>query len=66
MTERLGEVIVQEEDNIIRSEGHRLKARVASVDALRGLTIFLMIFVNDLGPGLLPGCTTSSPRTPTA
>jgi heparan-alpha-glucosaminide N-acetyltransferase len=26
-------------------------ARVASVDALRGLTIFLMIFVNDLGPG---------------
>jgi predicted acyltransferase len=25
--------------------------RVASVDALRGLTILLMIFVNDLGPG---------------
>jgi predicted acyltransferase len=24
--------------------------RVASVDALRGLTILLMIFVNDLGP----------------
>jgi heparan-alpha-glucosaminide N-acetyltransferase len=28
-----------------------MDARVASVDALRGLTIFLMIFVNDLGPG---------------
>jgi heparan-alpha-glucosaminide N-acetyltransferase len=26
-------------------------ARVASVDALRGLTILLMVFVNDLGPG---------------
>lgn len=25
--------------------------RVASVDALRGLTILLMVFVNDLGPG---------------
>ena len=25
--------------------------RIASVDALRGLTILLMIFVNDLGPG---------------
>ena len=25
-------------------------SRVASVDALRGLTILLMIFVNDLGP----------------
>ena len=24
--------------------------RVASVDALRGLTILLMVFVNDLGP----------------
>jgi predicted acyltransferase len=28
-----------------------VEGRVASVDALRGLTIFLMIFVNDLGPG---------------
>ena len=25
--------------------------RIVSVDALRGLTILLMIFVNDLGPG---------------
>jgi hypothetical protein len=25
--------------------------RVVSVDALRGLTILLMVFVNDLGPG---------------
>ncbi len=44
-----------------RTEGRRLveategfptiaTRRVASVDALRGLTIFLMVFVNDLGP----------------
>jgi heparan-alpha-glucosaminide N-acetyltransferase len=26
------------------------RGRVASVDALRGLTILLMVFVNDLGP----------------
>src|SRR4051794_23718686 len=26
-------------------------SRISSVDALRGLTIFLMVFVNDLGPG---------------
>ena len=32
-------------------EGTEAGARVTSVDTLRGLTIFLMIFVNDLGHG---------------
>src|SRR5262245_49782564 len=32
------------------SEPHAAGRRIASVDALRGLTILLMVFVNDLGP----------------
>ena len=40
--------------------------RIASVDALRGLTILLMVFVNDLGRPPPPGCTTSSRPEPTA
>jgi heparan-alpha-glucosaminide N-acetyltransferase len=51
LTGHLGEIAVQEEDRVAPDEGLRLKGRVASVDALRGLTILLMILVNDLGPG---------------
>jgi hypothetical protein len=40
--------------------------RIDSVDALRGLIILLMVFVNDLGPAAPAGCTTSSHPTPTA
>ncbi len=50
MTELHSGTKVEENDRIVRSDGPPLKARVASVDALRGLTILLMIFVNDLGP----------------
>src|SRR5262245_60344502 len=32
-------------------EGRPAGGRIDSVDALRGLTILLMVFVNDLGPG---------------
>ena len=36
---------------LVESKPERVvKARIASVDTLRGLTILLMIFVNDLGP----------------
>jgi heparan-alpha-glucosaminide N-acetyltransferase len=45
-----GEVSVEAADRVAGGEDGRLKGRVASVDALRGLTILLMIFVNDLGP----------------
>ena len=41
---------VQQADRVAGGEDPGLKGRVASVDALRGLTILLMIFVNDLGP----------------
>ena len=50
MTEPFGELKDQDEHRIPPDEGPRLRGRVASVDALRGLTILLMIFVNDLGP----------------
>jgi hypothetical protein len=36
-------------------------SRIISVDTLRGLTILLMIFVNDLGQGHRPGCTHQAP-----
>ncbi len=44
------EVQVQEPDRVAGNDGAPLSGRVASVDVLRGLTILLMIFVNDLGP----------------
>jgi heparan-alpha-glucosaminide N-acetyltransferase len=50
VTERLDVVSVAAEDRASDGESPRLSTRVASVDALRGLTILLMIFVNDLGP----------------
>jgi len=42
---------LHDEQPFVRNEELLPKARVASVDTLRGLTILLMIFVNDLGPG---------------
>jgi heparan-alpha-glucosaminide N-acetyltransferase len=38
------------DDRISSNDRGQLPGRVASVDVLRGLTILLMIFVNDLGP----------------
>ncbi len=66
MAEIGAEVEVPQEDRITRNESPSLRGRVASIDALRGLTIFLMIFVNDLGRSAPPGCTTSGRRTPMA
>ena len=40
--------------------------RIASVDALRGLTILLMIFVNDLGPAAPSWMHHIRPLEPTA
>jgi heparan-alpha-glucosaminide N-acetyltransferase len=48
LTRALGEG--EQENRVAGNESPSLGGRVASVDALRGLTIFLMIFVNDLGP----------------
>jgi heparan-alpha-glucosaminide N-acetyltransferase len=42
---------VREQRSAAQADQPGVQARVASVDALRGLTILLMIFVNDLGPG---------------
>jgi predicted acyltransferase len=51
LTTALGEFAVQHSGRaVVASEDPPLKERVASVDALRGLTILLMILVNDLGP----------------
>ena len=44
------EVGVQKPDRAPATELVLSSGRVASVDALRGFTILLMIFVNDLGP----------------
>jgi predicted acyltransferase len=51
LTARLEEAGVQYDDRIAHNRVFPSKGRVASVDALRGLTILLMIFVNDLGRG---------------
>jgi predicted acyltransferase len=50
VTGQLDEPAAPEADRALGNEDHRLKPRAAAVDALRGLTILLMIFVNDLGP----------------
>ena len=45
---------------------HATAGRVASVDVLRGLTILLMIFVNDLGHGAPSWMHHIQPPAPTA
>jgi predicted acyltransferase len=50
VTELPGDVKILEADQVPRNGDSKSRARVASVDAVRGLTIFVMIFVNDLGP----------------
>lgn len=42
--------ILSEAQNDDANRQHQKQRRIASVDTLRGLTILLMVFVNDLGP----------------
>jgi predicted acyltransferase len=50
MSKPVVELHVHELDRVAGDETPQVKPRVVSVDMLRGLTIFLMVFVNDLGP----------------